>query len=906
LGKRYRDKQEDKVRIPILFNLGRFTKNVDFEDLIVGYLDRKCGVSNPKFNIFKKMNDEGLFLLIFDGFDEMAMQVDFDTIAGNLKEVEKLTESPKSRVVLTSRPEYFISAKEEEEIFAPSSLLEKEQRKFDRLNLIPLNEPQIRSFLQRRIPLIHLFSLEPYYRQYLKDVNVNDELKKEFADNKRSLSSKAQVSKIDEKHWVIVDGKIRYRIEDTETKLNIYPLIEEAQKDWMYYLEKIGDIHDLSDLSKRPVMLDMITKTLPLLIKAKETINAANLYLTYLEGEIKRQAIDKKRRLLITRENRFVLMQTLAMHFYKHNRAGLTAKEVKELIKDKFTPKQQEELEANLRDFLTCSFLIREGDNYRFSHRSFVEYLTAKRLYDDIQEEKPDLFKIHPLTKEIRDFIIELRPNKGTLWKWIERTKHKSFDDVQYLGSNAITLLNLLGEELKEKDFSKTVLHNAYLRSADLNSTNFKGAVLKNANLNYTILKNTDFSFAHLEGISLGEMGALLCVAFSSDGRYLATASFYKTVEVWDVKKLKWITTLKGHTDTVLAVAFSHDGRYLASASGDHTVKIWDAARLKEITTLKGHTGHVWSVAFSHDGRYLACGSRNIYVWDVAKLKEIATLEGRTGYIWSVAFSPDGRYLAGTSTDRTVKVWDTAKLKEVTTFKGHTDFVWAVAFSPDGRYLASGSADTTIKVWDVAKLEEITTLKGHTGSVYSVAFSPDNRFLSSASLDKTIRVWDVAKLEEITTLKGHTGSVRSVAFSPDGKYIASGGEDNTLRIWTIDPKSKEFARCHHILKQEIDCVGMNIFQAGGLSYSQKMFLLERGAVDETVVPRLSDNPQPLISLLSEPELPMDTLSLLKKHQYENYYKLLIQLVDTAESKRVRKNAMSVLARQFYKNEEDFS
>lgn len=221
LAKKYRANQEDKVRIPILFNLGRFTKNVDFEDLIVGYLDRKCGVPNPKFNIFKKMNDEGLFLLIFDGFDEMAMQVDFDTIAGNLREIEKLTESPKSKVLLTSRPEYFSSTKEEEEIFAPSSLLEKERR-FDRLSLIPLNESQIRSFLQRRIPLI-----------------------------------------------------------------------EEAEKDWTYYLDTIGVIHDLSDLSKRPVMLDMITKTLPLLIKAKKTINAANLYQTYLEGEIKRQAIEK-------------------------------------------------------------------------------------------------------------------------------------------------------------------------------------------------------------------------------------------------------------------------------------------------------------------------------------------------------------------------------------------------------------------------------------------------------------------------------------------------------------------------------------------------------------------------------------------------------------------------------------
>jgi WD40 repeat protein len=628
------------------------------------------------------MNDEGLFLLIFDGFDEMAMQADFDTIVGNLKEIEKLTGSPKSKVLLTSRPEYFISAEEEEEIFAPSSLLEKKQRSFDLLNLIPLNESQIRSFLQRRIPLI-----------------------------------------------------------------------EEAEEDWKYYLDTIGGIHDLSDLSKRPVMLDMITKTLPLLIKAKKRINAANLYQTYLEGEIKRQTIDKKRRLLSKREHRFVLMQTLAMHFYKHNRAGVTAKEVKELIKDKFTSKQQEELEANLRDFLTCSFLIREGDNYRFSHRSFVEYLTAKGLYDEIQEDKPDLFKIYALTKEIRDFIIELQPDKETLWGWIESTKHKSFDDVQYIGSNALTLLNLLGEELMGKDFSSTVLNNTYLHSAILTDANFNGAVLKNANLDYTILRGTDFSFADLEMISIEEMGRVLCVAFSPDSRYLAIASADNTVRVWDIAKFKEITTLTGHTRPVWSVAFSPDSRHLASASADNTVRVWDVAKFKEFTTLTGHTGYVRVVAFSHDSRYLASASD----------------------------------------DETIKVWDVAKLKEVTTLKGHTGFLYSVAFSPDGKYLASGSWDKTIKIWDVVNLKEITTLKGHTRPVWSVAFSPDGKYLASGSWDKTIKIWDVVKQKEKTTLKGHTGLLYSVVFSPDGRYLASASDDNTIRIWAIGPKSKDFA-----------------------------------------------------------------------------------------------------------------
>ncbi|MEW6607351.1 MAG: restriction endonuclease [bacterium] len=832
LAKRYKESKKDKIRIPILFNLGKFTKNVDFEDLIVGYLDRNCGVSNPKFNIFKKMNDEGLFLLIFDGFDEMAIHVDFDTITGNLKEIQKLTESTKSKVLLTSRPEYFISAKEEDEIFAPTSLLDKERR-FDRLKLIPLNESQIKSFLKRRIPLI-----------------------------------------------------------------------KEAEEDWIYYLEKIGEIHDLSDLSKRPVMLDMITKTLPQLIKEKKTINSANLYQMYLKGEIKRQAIDKKRKLLINREHRFVLMQTLAMHFYKENLTGVPVTEVKELIKDKFTPKQLEELEAHLRDFLTSSFLIRERDNYRFSHRSFVEYLTAKGLYDEIQKDKPYLFKINPLTKEIREFILELEAESEVLryriWRWIKNIKHKSFDAVQYLGSNAITLLNLLGEELKGKDFSNTILHNAYLHSADLTGTNFKEAVLKNANLNNTILKEADFSYADLEGVHLEEMGEVECVAFSKDGKYLASASKNNTVKVWEVAKLKEITTLKGHTGYVFSVAFSPDGRYLASASRDKTIKVWDVAKLKEITILKGHTESVFSITFSPDGRYLASASKDntVKVWDVAKLKEITTLKGHTNVVINVAFSQDSRYLASASRDKTIKVWDIVKLKEITTLKGHTGSVYSVAFSQDGRYLASGSEDNTVKVWDAAKLKEITTLKGHINLVWSVAFSPNGKYLASASWDNTVKVWDVAKLKEITTLKGHTDSVRGVVFGPYSRYLASASLDKTIYLWAIDPKSKEFAKCLHILKQQINCEGMNIFQARGLSDTQKKFLLERGAIDKMIVPKLRCDTQTLISLLSKTELPWEDLSLLKKDQYEEYYNLLRQFAKTAESEKVRKNAMTVLKRQF--------
>ena len=154
-------------------------------------------------------------------------------------------------------------------------------------------------------------------------------------------------------------------------------------------------------------------------------------------------------------------------------------------------------------------------------------------------------------------------------------------------------------------------------------------------------------------------------------------------------------------------MAFSPDGKRLASASRDETVKVWDAATGQETLTLKGHTGGVTSVAFSPDGKRLASASEDetVKVWDAATGQETLTLKGHTGCVTSVAFSPDGKRLASASDDGTVKVWDAATGQETLTLKGHTDAVTSVAFSPDGQRLASASSDGTVKVWDARPLD---------------------------------------------------------------------------------------------------------------------------------------------------------------------------------------------------------
>ncbi|MEH2113141.1 NB-ARC domain-containing protein [Nostoc sp.] len=518
-----------------------------------------------------------------------------------------------------------------------------------------------------------------------------------------------------------------------------------------------------------------------------------------------------------------------------------------ELRSDIFPPRTPQELIDILESLEQRSLIEKAKVTLIEKHRTqfslqpvVMEYVTEKLVAQVCQEilagleanaeQKNLLFKTHALLKsQAKDYVREtqvrfiLKPIlerllldrllievseklaiENLLTQCLNKLRGSSSLKTGYAAGNILNLLCQLQSTLTNYNFSNLTIWQAYLQDVNLHNVNFE----------YSDLSQCVFA----ETFGMVFAG----IAFSPDGRLLATGDAEGGLRLWQVATGQLIINFAGHLGWVWSVAFSPDGQLLASCSSDKTIRLWDVNTGKCLKTLSGHTSSIWSVAFSADGQILASGGDEptIRLWNVNTGDCYKILSGHTDRILSVSWSPDGQTLASGSADFTIRLWKiNGECDRI--LEGHSDRIWSLSFSPDGQTLASGSADFTIRLWEISTGNCFNILQEHSDRVRSVVFSPNAQMLVSASDDKTVRIWETSTGKCLNILPGHTNSIFSVAFNADGQTIASGSTDQTVKLWDVSTGG-----CFKTLKGYSNSVFSVAFNVNGQIAS--------GSTDQTV------------------------------------------------------------------------
>ncbi|BBD60768.1 WD-40 repeat-containing protein [Nostoc sp. HK-01] len=289
----------------------------------------------------------------------------------------------------------------------------------------------------------------------------------------------------------------------------------------------------------------------------------------------------------------------------------------------------------------------------------------------------------------------------------------------------------------------------------------------------------------------LGHEQEVNCLAFSPDGKFIVSGSIDGILCLWDLQANLMTQPWQGNEEGIIAVAFSSNSDSIISVGFDGTVCLWDLEGNVITQPWRGHKEGVISVTFSPNGdSIISVGfDGTVCLWDLEGNAITQPWHGHEAKIICIAFSPDSKFIVSGSSDSTVRLWDIQGNPIGQPWRGHEGRVNSVAFSPDGKFIISGSCDRTIRLWDIDGNSITQPWRGHEGQVNSLAFSPDGKLIVSSS-DKTVRLWELDQILQDRVIgrsqRKYENWVNSVAFSPDGKWIVSASNDSTVRLWDID------------------------------------------------------------------------------------------------------------------------
>ncbi len=379
-----------------------------------------------------------------------------------------------------------------------------------------------------------------------------------------------------------------------------------------------------------------------------------------------------------------------------------------------------------------------------------------------------------------------------------------TLDRANFTGASLISA-SITYSTARQAQFHHANLRNATLIDCDLNGASFTGSDLTLARLDAVaapLLSDSEHSRASLlrgliqppanlralrGRIPRGAGRNIKAIAFSSDGKYLATGSRGEGARLFDLSSGREIHHFKAAGSSVQAIAVSVSGKLLATGSDGNGARLFEIASGREIKHFESAGRDVETVAFSPDGKRLATGSWLVgtRVFEIDSGRKVQHFRAAGNIVKAIAFSENGAHLAIATLDQGAQVFETSSAREIRQLKTAESRAQTTAFSPDGKFLATGCAVEGARLFEIVSGQEIQHFRTAGSDVQAIVFSPDGTHLATGSADEGARLFETATGREIQYFKTAGRDVDAVAFSADGKYCATGGWGEGARLFEI-------------------------------------------------------------------------------------------------------------------------
>ncbi|KAG0279280.1 U3 snoRNP protein, partial [Linnemannia exigua] len=489
--------------------------------------------------------------------------------------------------------------------------------------------------------------------------------------------------------------------------------------------------------------------------------------------------------------------------------------------------------------------LARSGNQYRFLHRSLLEYLYSRLISDlfDLGDNPTEdnseaasprnILANHLLNqrniageRSILQFLAErVDSNQSFKTFLLDAVEASKVDDgVSIAAANAISILVKAGVRFNGADLRRVKIPGALLQGGQFDSADLREADLFGANLSKAWLRKANMRGARMEGIEFEQSpylqidsGIKNCV-FSSDGKLLFVCSHQCSVDVYNTETWEMKDYLIGKS----AIAISPCGKEFANATLYNNADVVSVEAGEVEIVLSGHEDSIESVCYSPDGSLIATGSKDksVRIWRLADFDIYVTdgtgntvgafriLRGHDHTVTGVAFSPSGLRFASCSMDKTIRIINIKTWSLISTLDCAAP-VLAFAYSPDGQQLASCGQDADLRLWNTDSGNTDHLLKGHVGTVFDVAYSPDGRRVGSCGSDGVVRLWNSDSGKLFDSLPGDRYEANCIAFSPTDNLVVSGGRGTRLQMWKTgdEPSANTF---NNGLVSRVYCVDISM------------------------------------------------------------------------------------------------